>query len=107
MRTSCRVTATMHGTDAAAAHAAFAAAARAALATGAHESWHAAGGRVLRLRVAGDELGRVLSRAFLPAQPRAEADLTVELWDESVTGTARPSTPLERVWPHIPGAPDR
>src|SRR4051812_38556770 len=106
MRTSCRMTARAYGTDAADAYAAFAAAAQQA-GDGVHDSWHTTGGRVLRLRIAGDELGRALSRAFLPAAPRAEADLTVDLWDESDTGAGRPAAPLEHVWPHITGAPDR
>jgi hypothetical protein len=57
------------------------------------ESWLRFAGRPVRLRAVGEELARNAVRAFvhLTAEPgEGEPELTIDLWDESATGTACP-----------------
>lgn len=57
------------------------------------ERWLRFAGRPVRMRVVGEELARNAMRAFahLTAEPGdGEPELTIDLWDESATGTACP-----------------
>jgi hypothetical protein len=74
-------------------------------AAGVHEGAYAFAGRPVRLRVAGEALGRRTHRAFahLRAQETAAApELVVELWDEAETAIPCPvdadATDLDRRW---------